>query len=367
MAFGFVKVIPASSHTELALSGSGGGNQYPSIKVLNPNDGVIYIARNRDCLAVDYGAWDWKVPSQSYAMLPGPFVTAGLFYLDQSGAGRQGEITVYPSQQNIEEPMFLAIGRALQAQATTLDVVEGTIPANPGAGIARIWVDTNDVLHVENSTGVDASYIDTLTALGGVLSGTLPNPGMAAGAVAAGNLAAGAAASNVGALGGSLTGTLPNPGVANGAIGTAQIAGGAITQILYNGASDGSTHAISVAGNVLTLIPGMGFISPTMRGGRCIGLMSVVCQIASGAPATEIGFALSGTIQSGGSLPTWSQFGNQMPFVANATNQVFVCWIDMGSPAAQADNIYGYFATSGASTITFGAWFNSFTIIEFDR
>jgi hypothetical protein len=42
--------------------------------------------------------------------------------------------------------------------------------------------------------------------LGGVLSGTLPNPGMAAGS----------AATNVGALGGDLTGTLPNPTFAMG-------------------------------------------------------------------------------------------------------------------------------------------------------
>lgn len=42
------------------------------------------------------------------------------------------------------------------------------------------------------------------TALGGVLTGTLPDPGMTAGA----------AATNVGALGGDLTGTLPDPTVA---------------------------------------------------------------------------------------------------------------------------------------------------------
>jgi hypothetical protein len=51
-------------------------------------------------------------------------------------------------------------------------------------------------------------------AAGGVLSGTYPNPGMAAGA----------AATNVGTLGGVLTGTLPNPGVATGAITSTHIA-----------------------------------------------------------------------------------------------------------------------------------------------
>ena len=42
-------------------------------------------------------------------------------------------------------------------------------------------------------------------AVGGVLTGTLPNPGMAAGA----------ASTNIGALGGALAGTLPNPTIAN--------------------------------------------------------------------------------------------------------------------------------------------------------
>lgn len=52
-------------------------------------------------------------------------------------------------------------------------------------------------------TAGDLAYLEGLfsQALGGVLTGTLPNPGMAAGA----------AATNVGAVGGDLTGTLPNP------------------------------------------------------------------------------------------------------------------------------------------------------------
>lgn len=182
MAYGVIKVIPASGHVEASFSGQAGGDNYPSIKLLNPNDGVVYVARNRDCPSVNYGDWDWKIPSQSYAMLPGPFSTFGMFYLDQSGAGRQGEITVYPSQQRTDDPFFNAIGRALQAQTTALDVTEGPIPANPGSGIARLWVDTSDFLHILNSAGTDAVAVDTLTALGGALSGHLPNPGLAAGA-----------------------------------------------------------------------------------------------------------------------------------------------------------------------------------------
>lgn len=54
----------------------------------------------------------------------------------------------------------------------------------------------------------DAGHVHPLGGVvGGVLSGTLPDPG----------LAAGAAAANVGTLGGALSGTLPDPGIAAGA------------------------------------------------------------------------------------------------------------------------------------------------------
>lgn len=66
-------------------------------------------------------------------------------------------------------------------------------PSNPDTGGAN-WYDTSKIV------------------VGGVLSGTLPNP----------SLASGAAATNVGTLGGSLTGTLPNPGIANSGVTPAQ-------------------------------------------------------------------------------------------------------------------------------------------------
>jgi hypothetical protein len=64
------------------------------------------------------------------------------------------------------------------------------------------WISTVDNNASDPDTG-GANWINSC-AVGGVLTGTLPNVG----------LAAGAAATNVGTLGGSLAGTLPNPSVA---------------------------------------------------------------------------------------------------------------------------------------------------------
>lgn len=50
------------------------------------------------------------------------------------------------------------------------------------------------------------------------------------GSITSAMLAAGAAATNVGTLGGSLSGTLPNPGIAAGAVGTTELAATSVTQ-----------------------------------------------------------------------------------------------------------------------------------------
>jgi hypothetical protein len=92
---------------------------------------------------------------------------------------------------------------------------------------------------------------------GGALSGTYPNPTLAAnsvatgniidGTIAAGDLATGAAASNVGTLGGALTGTLPNPGLAGlptNSVGNTQIADGAVTSAKI---ADATIQALDMA------------------------------------------------------------------------------------------------------------------------
>src|SRR5262245_16948723 len=111
--------------TVVLTSGSGSqrytpsGFQFPSLSVLNPNDGVLFVANNRPVVNSTYGSWDWKVPSQSYAVLPGPWLSVGMWYVDQSGAGRPGEITSYFWSQQIHIPVFYAIGRALAAASTS--------------------------------------------------------------------------------------------------------------------------------------------------------------------------------------------------------------------------------------------------------
>lgn len=185
MAYGVAVVLGNQSHSQQLVPQ---GAEYKTVAVLNPNDGVIFVARNRDCLGVAQGAWDWKVPSQSYALLPGPFFSVGLFYLDQSGAGHNGEINLYGVDKRVEIPTFQAIGRAIIAQQTALDVTQGTTPANPPTGISRIWIDNAGNLHVVDSTGDDDLYMSNETVLGGHLVGTLPNPSLAANSVATAQL-----------------------------------------------------------------------------------------------------------------------------------------------------------------------------------
>lgn len=162
MARGQVVSIPSGTHQQIFVPS---GAQYPAMSVLNPNDGVVYLAENQDCIGTSVGMWDYKIPSQSYAALPGPYLSAGLYYLDQSGSGAAGQITLYPLPQNIPYPVFNAIGRALQTIGTALDITEGSQPQNPGSGILRLWADGSDVLHGLNGAGVDEQFLSSRTDL----------------------------------------------------------------------------------------------------------------------------------------------------------------------------------------------------------
>lgn len=160
--------------------------QKASIALLNPNDGILYVHLNGPASNTPT-MWDWKVPSQSYCQLPGPWESLGVYYEDQSGSGRTGEVNVYESDSQIAIPSFIAIGRAVQAAGSAVDISQGSQPSNPPASTVRLWADGSGNLHYLSSTGVDktvidssnvASYVNPLIgayALGGDLHGVVSN------------------------------------------------------------------------------------------------------------------------------------------------------------------------------------------------
>jgi len=150
--------------------------QKASLSMLNPNDGVCYVKINGPASQAIAG-WDWKVPSQSYCQLPGPWESLGVYYLDQSGSGRTAEVNVYELDSQIGVPSFIAIGRAVQQAGTTVDISQGSQPANPPVSTTRLWVDGNGDLHLLSPSGsdnlvYDQSNIGTV-GLAGDLYGTI--------------------------------------------------------------------------------------------------------------------------------------------------------------------------------------------------
>jgi hypothetical protein len=147
--------------------------QKASLSLLNPNDGICYVKLNSNA-GPTVAAWDWKIPSQSYCQLPGPWESLGVYYLDQSGSGRTAEVNVYELDSQISVPSFIAIGRAVQQAGTTMDISQGAQPSNPPASTIRLWADGSGNLHILSPSGVDKTLVDSSTALGGDLYGTIP-------------------------------------------------------------------------------------------------------------------------------------------------------------------------------------------------
>ena len=177
MARGQILTIPNQTATLVSTLSR---EQKASLSMLNPNDGICYVKLNGPA-SNTIAMWDWKVPSQSYCQLPGPWESLGVYYLDQSGSGRSAEVNVYELDSSIAVPSFIAIGRAVQQAGSTVDVSQGTQPANPPSSTVRLWADGTGHLHVLQSNGTDYTEVDSnnintyaqAVTLAGRISGTI--------------------------------------------------------------------------------------------------------------------------------------------------------------------------------------------------
>jgi|SRR5215471_2447939 len=167
MARGQVLTLPNQS---AQLIGTSSKEEMDSVAVLNPNDGVIYLKLN-GAAGPSASQWDWKLPSQSFGLFPGPWISLGLYYLDQSGSGRSAEANIYDSTNKLYVPVIQAIGRAVQTAGTTMDITQGNQPSNPPAGTSRLWVDGSGNLHLLSPTGTDKAILDSTTMFGGDIFG----------------------------------------------------------------------------------------------------------------------------------------------------------------------------------------------------
>lgn len=365
MAIGLVVALPTGAHRQLLVAS--GAQNYPSLRVLNPNDGVVYAARNRDIPDLNITSWDWKIPSQSYAAIPGPFQTLGLYYLDQSGGGRAGDISVYASMQKLDDPAFVAVGRAVQVVGTALDITEGVAPANPPANTDRLWVDASGALHILNSSGDSDLFITDETALGGALGGFLPNPNLAANSVGAAQIVdgsisaseigvqqiiqsllakpsvgpnelyAGTAALNIGSLTGALTGTLPNTAMISQQANLASDA--ALTPSTFQNVLNGPV--MSPLGSTWFVMWAANMTCPTTAAILAAALFTPGAQVlssGSGVVHVNYGGAFGTVCVSGCSIFTTGTASDQLTLRCYATHA--------GSIARTTDGSFGSGSTS---------------------
>jgi hypothetical protein len=188
------------------------------------------------------------------------------------------------------------------------NVPPGAIRHYVGIIPAEITDAVNDLINDINAqvTALNGAIqaISGVGALGGDLSGTLPNPTIALLAVTAAKMAAGAAATNVGALGNDLAGsTLPNPTIANASVTSAKMASGAA-----------ATNVGSLGGDLTGTLP-----NPTIAAAAVTNT-----KMAAGAASANIG-ALGGVL--GGTLPNPTFSGGQ----------TFLSWFNVKNYGALGD------------------------------
>lgn len=169
MARGQVRTVPSNSSVLITTESK---EEKSSLAVLNPNDGFIYIKMNGPA-GSSIAQWDWKLPSQSYGLFPGPWQSIGIYYSDQSGSNRSADINVYDSDAKLYIPDIKSIGRAVALAGNALDISQGSTPANPPASTIRLWADGSGNLHKIDSAGNDETLLDSNSPLGGQLRGTV--------------------------------------------------------------------------------------------------------------------------------------------------------------------------------------------------
>jgi hypothetical protein len=151
-------------------------------------------------------------------------------------------------------------------------------------------------------------------------------------------------------LGGSLSGTLPNPAVAAGAVGTTQLAVGAVTQRLVVA---GSTSSPTTTSTTYVNMPDMS-ISITTTGGDllCWGLACV--SNSTTGDSVQVAISLDGATATGGQSINADNSGASIP--------VAVQWLFTGVSAGAHTVTLQWLAAGGTAT-AFGT-FRSLIVME---
>lgn len=355
-----------------------------SFALLNPNDGVCYLALNRRA-DPNPASWDWKLPSQSYGSFPGPWESLGIYYVDQSGAGLQGELNLYELDSRFDIPDIHSIGRALQARSTTLDITAGVQPVVPPVGVSRLWTDATDVLHILRQNGTDRRVLDDETDpldLNSLIriTATRATPANGSGMELVYDAALNAAwiqifdrstgtfkPLNISASTINLAPQTPgglflpassilNAMLADSSVSTAKLQSNAAT-VISVGSSDGGVYTYSTI-NTWAALPGVTNPLPITTQGGWMKVSGMVCVTHTVQGAyVNLGFQIDGG--------AWNPFAMmQIPVANQYTTFAFSTYLGL---SAAAHSIYLGWSTNTAGTMSRNAWYNSWNLLEVHR
>jgi hypothetical protein len=231
--------------------------------------------------------------------------------------------------------------------ASAITALTGDVVAT-GPGSVTATIQPGVVTSTKMAAGAAATNVGTL---GGVLTGTLPNPGMASGA----------AASNIGTLGGTvLSGTLPNPTLQTAAVQYTNIQFVSAARLLGNPGGVSTTvseipisSSFSFSGATLKLQAGAGDVSWPFDniGNTVVGKVNGVTYPAS--PSTNTVPVVTGT-----NTVTYEA----VPLAAGGTGDTGTAWSSFSaSPACGSGTVAT--VTSRSKTLGKTTWIEAdFTI-----